>query len=215
MAVSITNTLTLYDIYVMEALKTKFTSVDVENKWVYIPADLALSYASEKFGQALFPMYTVFRAGPPIKNLHASLASFRNDYNLSGNTSMQQLLVDVVYNIDFWSRDMLDMNESVLDYFDFAKDNYLPFDFTKVGLTELTENMECPIKLEDPVDNSAIDDIYNIGRYFRYTYSFKMTALIFDIVDEIELKELVLGLYQNDITEINKLFETTITPVEE
>lgn len=208
--VTIRNCLDLYDTTIIDALKTKFVTVDVGNRWVICPADLNLHYSVEKFDQRLFPMYSVFRTLPPIKNEAGSRAAYRDDYNLDETMSMKQILIDLNYQVDFWSRSMFEVNQSVIDWFRFTKDPQLTFDFREVGITQLTENMECPIVFEDPQDVSAIDDIYNIGRYFRYSYSFKMTALLFDLVEEVKLDKIVLGLYQDDDEEIHKLFEKEI-----
>jgi hypothetical protein len=208
--IKLKNALDVYDLFVVQELKKKFPSVDIDNRWVYIPADLSLSYASEKFGQKLFPMYSVFRSTPPVKNVAGSLAAFRNAYNLSPDKSIYQLLVDLTYHIEFWSRSMFDMNQSVMDWYRFEKDATLSFDFSKIGLPELNEKMPTILTMESPADNSSISDIYNIGRYYRYTYSFTMTCLIFDVICEIPLKEIVLGLYDMTPDEVNKLFEETI-----
>ncbi|MGA2434107.1 MAG: hypothetical protein ABSG25_02355 [Bryobacteraceae bacterium] len=176
--------LDLYDVKMIQELKKRFYSVPTEH-FILIPSDLALSYASEKFGQALFPMYSIFRPGPPVKNSVASLAAYRQSYNLTPEKSIYQLLVDLTYQVDFWSRDMFEMNKSVLDWFRFEKNPHLSFSFAEVGLPEFQQPLDTVLKMDEPQDNSAIDDIYNIGRYYRYTYTFTMTCLIFDIIKEI------------------------------
>lgn len=205
------NALDFYDQTVVKKLQSKFNTVK-DTKWIVAPSDLAIRLAKEQYGtDRIFPLYSVFRIQPPLPVESTSLVNYRNEFLINNNQSIKQLMVGLEYQLDFWSKRMFDMNMSVIDYYKFKVDStFIYDDFEDLGINELVESYQTPVFLDDPEDNSSIDDIYNTGRYFRYTYVFRIWGFIFDIIDKIELKEFVLGVYHTEDDPNNLLFEKEI-----
>lgn len=201
---TITNCLDLYDLFVITELQKRFTAV-ADCKWLYAPSDLAIRIGKEKFDEHLFPMYSVFRSEPAVKTEEGSLANYRNRYTLADDTSMFFLNVTLEYQIDFWSKKMHEINKSNIDYYKFQTNRILEFDFSDVGLDEYSEPFQAEILFEEPAANHSIDDMFNTGRYFRYTYTITMNAILFDVNTEVPFTQIVLGLYEEDID--HKIFE--------
>lgn len=205
--VIIDNALTLYDNTIIKPLRElRFVSVP-NARWIFGPSDIALRLAKDAYGEEIFPLYSVFRSDPSIEADNHSLPNYRKYISINNNQEIHPLLVNLVYQVDFWSRDMYEMNKSNIDWFNFKKDRLLPFDFTKLGLTQLTGDYTAHVRFDDPVSDGTLSEMYDVGRYFRYTYTVILETLIFDILEAVEFKTLCFGVYSPNVSDNNKYFE--------
>jgi hypothetical protein len=191
----INNALDLYDLYIPYLLKQKLSSV-VDAKFIYCPSDLCFSYAAEKFGETIFPLYSVFRNDPIQISEQGSLANYRKSYLLSASESINFLNISLDYQIDFFSNDAMVMNLMNIDYWKkLRRDPNLVFNFKEIGI----EDVKFQTTLLFPSDiqsNNNITDMFKIGRFFRYTFGVRINALMFDINAEVEAEKFIFSIYE-------------------
>jgi len=210
----ISNALDLYDQTILIPLKEKFNSITDIN-WIFTPPDLAIRHAKEQFNSdEIFPMYSVFRNEPPVKADIGSFAGMRLNYNLNEDQSMRQVMVTLKYQVDFWCANMFQLNKSFMDFIRFRVYPTVYFDFGLVGIEgPNVDHVDVPVYFEEAEDVSAIEEMYDIGRYFRYTYNFKMNVLVFDLDQEYKYDTIVFGIYNTTADAQNLLYEKEF-PVE-
>jgi hypothetical protein len=204
----INTSLEIYDSRVITALKQRFYSVPEPN-WNYAPPDLAFRMAYDKFGDDIIPLYNVFRIDvPQLADERYSLGGFTIPITTEDKTkSIEMIKVFLKYQIDFFSNSMYDMNMSIMDFFRFKKNRQLVFNFDDIGLAG--EDYPSEVIFEDPEDQSGINDdkVYQIGRYFRYTYILTLDAVLFDISTEVQTEQIVFDLYTNNNLPTSKVDE--------
>jgi len=202
----VTNCLDLYDIKITEELQKKFTGIENTN-WQYFPTDLETIFTKAKsnLGDSIFPLYNVFRLGVADRQEGiTSIQNYRRDYILSDEKSINYLNCTLRYQIDFFSSKMKYMNLSNIDWYKFQTDAELEFDFQNVGLdlgVDANGN-QCKYSVqtifEDIADNSDLGGIFNLGRFYRYTYTILCEVLIFNIVDNFTYDTIVFNIYNEN-----------------
>lgn len=203
------NAMEIYDFYVIRELQKKLNLVPNAN-FIFAPPELALRLAYEEFGEIIFPLYSIFRSDPVERATDGSYATFRIPYILNQEKSINQVLVQLKYSIDFWGKTMFDMNKANKNYLNFQKDKSLLFNFSEIGLPELSDDVSVEINLDKIVSNHGIENAFNIGRYFRWSYGLNLIGLELDINQEVEFNEVVFGLYSDNFNTKNLEFEEEI-----
>ncbi len=208
----INNVIDFYDVYITQKLKDKMNTVNAN--WIFCPVDLAFSFAKEKFGQDIFPLYTVFRNDPFTEAPEGSISNFRRDYTLDAETSVKFLNISLNYQIDFFSNNMNMMNSSNIDYYKKLRRNpKIDFNFEEL---DLDYDFESQIRFSDePISNNNINNMFNNGRYFRYTYNITSFALYFDITEEVTYTSFIFSIYEQRLDTLNLLKEMIIPGAEE
>lgn len=212
MAIIINNALDLYDLTVNDALDVHFKSISGVN-WMYCPTDYVIPKAKERLGERIFPLYSVFRSTPALPAENSSLVNYGRAYQLGDNKSMNQLMVSLEYQLDFWCKTTQELNKSNIDWLKFRGNSQLQFDFSGLDLEELEDQdlYEVGINFEDATDNHFTDEIYDAGRYFRYTYIFTMSnALVFDINAEFPYTKIIISVYHTLLDEQNLILQKQI-----
>ncbi|MGE5863222.1 MAG: hypothetical protein ACM31H_05565 [Nitrososphaerales archaeon] len=192
--------LELYDFSLISELKKKFVSV-LNTKWVFAPPDLHFRNAKEELGRDIFPMFGIWRPDPPLRfSQITDVSNYRNELPLSDEFVMEYINKLLTYQIDFYSTSMYDMNQMIMDTFKWEREPYLEFDFTELNLN-LTEPFKLLITLEEPTSNDdAVREMYEKGRYFRYTIIFHMLALLFEVKEAFVLETIEFQtIYDNTI----------------
>ena len=195
------------DIQLRSKLQERLLMVPDAN-FIFCPVDLAFSFAKEKFGDKIFPLYVLSRFDPFIKYEHGSSANFRSEYTLSADQSIKALHIEMSYQLDFFANNMNYMNLSNIDYYkSLEKNPQITFDFFPAGLDD---DYQAALSFpSDPVGNNNINNMFNSGRYFRYTYPFNLQTLYFDIIENVTFTELEFTIYENRYEE-EKLLKTII-----
>ena len=180
--------------------------------FIFCPIDLAFSFAKEKFGGNIFPLYVLSRIDPFHKFEHASPANFRKEYVVSNEQSIKFLHIELNYQLDFFANNMNYMNLSNIDYYKSLDRNpQIEIDYTQLGLDDTYEaKLSFP---SEPSGNSNINNMYNNGRYFRYTYPFNLQTLYFDIVENVTFTEIEFTIYEKRYDE-EQLLKTISIPGE-
>jgi len=204
-----TNCIEIYDFYVLQALEKKLNLVP-DARFLYSPPELSIRLAYEQFGEIIFPLYSVFRSDPADKVSEGSYSTYRVPYMLSEEKSINQIMIGLKYDINFWAKNMFDMNKANKNYLNFQKDKTLKFNFSEIGLPELSDDMEVEIHLDKITSNHGIEKMFDIGRYFRWTYSLEIIGLEFDINKEVRFNKVIYGLYSENLNNEIMEFEEDI-----
>jgi hypothetical protein len=196
------------DIQLRSKLQERLVMVPNAN-FIFCPVDLAFSFAKEKFGNIIFPLYVLSRFNPFIKYEHASSANFRQEYTLSAEQSVKPLHIQLGYQLDFFANNMNYMNLSNIDYYESLEKNpQFEFDFFPVGVDdEYQAALSFP---SDPIGDNNINNMFNNGRYFRYTYPFDLQTLYFNIIENVTYTELEFTIYEKRYDEEELLRTITI-----
>lgn len=204
--IRINTILELYDLYILEEIKKKhyfdklknylYAPPEKETGWRLLKENLAKTKTLE---DSIMPALFIFRYNPPIpadENYSPSKYAFVHE-NLR--------IVDVYleYTISFYSDNMYDMNEFVMTYYEFQRDRKVYFDFTEYGL-EYKQYVE--VMFEDLSYSNTIEQMYDVGLYFRYDYTFKILCPLFIIKQPIYIDRIVLSIYNNEtfVVEVKK-----------
>lgn len=203
----ITDTISFTDIYLRTALSQRMLLVPGA-RWIFCPVDLAFSFAKEKFGDKIFPLYVLSRTEPFTKSDFASSANFRKEYTLNADQSVKALHIDLPYQIDFFANNYNQMNLSNIDYYKSLERNpQFTFNYTEIGLDD---DYQCAMNFPSPPSaNSNINNMYDNGRYFRYTYPVNLQILYFDIITNVTYTEIEFTIYEKRYEE-EELLKTII-----
>ena len=199
--------LDLYDLYVTEQISKKLKLVDTA-KFINCPTDLVFRFAKEKLKtDEIFPLYSIFRNDPFIESDISSVATYRKDYILDNTKSINYINGTISYQIDFYSNSMIDMNKANIDYYNFRKDAWLEFDFTNLGI-------DCKFTPEvqfTPIEaNNNITDMFQTGRYFRYTFGINLYVMVFNINKEVQFDKFIFSIYEKNYSNLVYKFEKDI-----
>jgi hypothetical protein len=101
------------------------------------------------------------------------------------------------------------MNLSNIDYYESLEKNpQFEFDFFPVGVDdEYQAALSFP---SDPIGDNNINNMFNNGRYFRYTYPFDLQTLYFNIIENVTYTELEFTIYEKRYDEEELLRTITI-----
>ena len=194
--------LELYDLQILNQIRLKHPGVTNAN-FLFAPPERETGWrmAEEKFGKQLFPIFFVFRGEPAIpSDADTSAAKYLVNFNTSDTQSTTAINAWVKYQIDFYSNSMFDMNVMNVEFFKFLKERSVEMDFTDYGVP-WSDNFE--ILFEGIDGMNSIEEMFSIGRYYRYTYKIRVLAPIFDVNTEVSADKLIFSLYGN-----NQLIET-------
>ena len=198
----ISTPLELYDLQILSQIQAKHPSV-TNAKFLFAPPERETGWrmAEEKFGKQLFPIFFIFRNEPVIpSDTDTSAAKYLVNFNTSDTQSTGAINGWIKYQVDFYSNNMFDMNKVNVEYFKFLRTRSVDFDFTDYGVP-WSDNFEV---LFDGIDGmNSIEEMFSIGRYYRYTYKIRVLVPIFDVNTEVSADQLVFSLYGN-----NQLLET-------
>jgi hypothetical protein len=204
----ITNVLDLYDLYITSQIKEKHASVENAH-FIYAPPEreIGFRYASEKFGKNLiFPIFFIFRSTPAKRYEKTSAVAYNLNLNLDGKRGFQAISVQIQYQVDFFSNSMYDLNKVNVEYFKFNRDPHINFDFSDISVNFKNQ---FPVNFEGDMEaNHTIDEMFTIGRFFRYSYRINLTVPIFDVSTEVPLEKIKFTIF--DIKLENQIYTETL-----
>jgi len=197
----INNCIDLYDYYIVSVLEKRLRNDNIENlKFLYSPINLCFYFAKEKFGDKILPFYNIWRDSPPVLTTDASsLVNYNTRIVVNDEMSINFLLLNFSYNIDFFSDNMYDMNECVMDYYRVRSTPYIEVNLNDIGLDV---NYIAEAQLEEITANNNIDEMFGKGRYFRYTYTLNTRLILLRKLDNILLEKINIKFIEYDISNV-------------
>ena len=188
--------LELYDLLILQQIQNKHPGV-TNAHFLFAPPerDSGFRLAAEKWDKTLFPIFFVFRDEPAIiSDQDTSAAKYLVKFNIGDGQSTSVINCWLKYQVDFYSNSMFDLNMMNTEYFKFMKSRFVEMDFNQYGIDWVNK---FEIIFDGIEGMNSIEEMYSIGRYFRYTYRIRMLAPLFDVNAEVTAEHLKLSLYGN------------------
>ena len=186
------NCVDFYDLMITNIIQEKFNNSFMNPKFQYGPSQYAFSAAKENWGDKIFPLYNIFRNDPPqATSDYTSYANQFYEYRINDNEFINHLLLDFVFDIDFFSDNMFDMNKSLIDYYKFKSNVGLKINLNDIGIST---DYEFEARLDPPEANHNIDQMLESGLFFRYTYKMTCKLLILTKIQPIKITKINFSL---------------------
>ncbi len=201
--IRVNSVLELYDLFIIDNLKKKHNF----ERFIYAPPerDTGFRRAIETYGDKFFPIIFVFRDEPPYPaDYNYSPAKYLERYlfETGNNKYVNVLNLFIKYNINFYSKNMYDMNKFALEFYKFQKDRYVEYDFTSLGL-DFKQKFE--VIFDNLSSMNTISEMFEIGLFFRYTYSITLFVPVFDLSSSVEVESIYVTLYDQDNNKIEEV----------
>lgn len=194
------------DVKTYENILQKFNLVQEELLWC--PANEALRKRTEQKSTVIMPFCNLWRTG-----MSNNRARFNNPlavdgmiytlYDDDGNKHDNFIKLKIFpttysYQLDSWSFDIRYQNEKNSAYIEWWDTSPI-IDFNQVPPPEgYGQEWHWRVRYNDPVDNSMIDQEYELGRIFRTTYTFDIDGVVTKLSDSLRaLFKVNLRIYDN------------------
>lgn len=189
--------LEIYDTYIIDELKKKHDKI-TNLKWFYGPPsrEIGFKLAQDKLAvKKLLPIIFVFRDTPANKtDADTSVMKYARSQQIENDRTINVINVKLTYQIDLLSTNMFDMNKFNLEFFNFQKNRNVEFDFSELGL-DFKNQYE--VMFEEIEAENSIDEMFEIGRYYRYTYRISLMLPLFELSEAITCNKVIMSVYND------------------